>query len=78
VPDTTPLRAHLGAAIRRRRVAAAYSQEAFAARVGLHRTFIGTVERGESNVSLDTLDRLARGLGTSAGELLLEAERTLS
>jgi transcriptional regulator with XRE-family HTH domain len=42
--------------------------------VGVHRTFMSTVERGLSNVSLETLERIAAGLGARAGDLLLEAE----
>jgi transcriptional regulator with XRE-family HTH domain len=74
VNDRPPLRACLGAVVRRRRRAAGYSQEAFADLVGVHRTFMSTVERGGSNVSLETLARIASALGARAGELLLEAE----
>jgi transcriptional regulator with XRE-family HTH domain len=41
---------------------------------GLHRTFVGAVERGETNVSLATLGRLAEGLGVSVSHLAAEAE----
>jgi transcriptional regulator with XRE-family HTH domain len=46
------------------------SQEALAERTGLHRTYMGSVERGERNVSLDNIYRLAEALGVSAGSLL--------
>ena len=69
------LRAKLGRAIRRLRKAAGYSQEAFADRCKVHRTFMGTVERGESNISLDNIEKIAKGLGLSAAQLLMEAER---
>lgn len=75
VPDSSPLRARLGAVIRRHREAAGLSQDALADRASLHRTFIGTVERSESNLSLDTLERLARALEVSVGDLVQEAER---
>jgi transcriptional regulator with XRE-family HTH domain len=69
------LRVRLGRAIRRLRSAKGFSQEAFADHVGLHRTYIGSVERGERNVSLDNIERIARGLGLTAAELLHEAQR---
>jgi ribosome-binding protein aMBF1 (putative translation factor) len=78
-PGASPgplLRIRLGAAVRRLRDRAGYgSQEAFADAAGVHRTYAGKVERGEVNITLDNLERLARTLGVSAGELLVEAER---
>lgn len=71
-----PLRVRLGHAVRRLREVAGYpSQEAFADAAGVHRTYAGKVERGEVNLSLDSLERLARALGVTPGELLLAAER---
>lgn len=69
------LRQRLGSAIRRLRTKAGYSQEAFADAVGVHRTYMGSVERGERNISLDNIERIARALGFTAGRLLAEAER---
>lgn len=69
------LRARLGRAVRRLRADAGYSQESFADRCRVHRTYMGSVERGETNISLDNIDRIARALGLNAGQLLLEAER---
>ena len=63
----------LGAVIRERRRAAGISQEAFATEVGIHRTYIGAVERGERNVSLANILRIARALNVSAAQLLNEA-----
>ena len=71
----TPLRARLGRSIRRLRKAGAYSQESFADRCKLHRTYMGAVERGETNISLDNLERIAKALNLTAGQLLLEAEK---
>jgi transcriptional regulator with XRE-family HTH domain len=70
----TQLREQLGAAVRRLRVAQGFSQESFADKVGVHRTFMGAVERGEQNLSLDSLERIAKGLGVSPAALLAEAE----
>ena len=69
-----PLRIRLGQAIRELRSAAGYSQESFAAKIKVHRTFMGTIERGNTNVSLDTLERLARGLEMGVWELVRIAE----
>ncbi len=75
LPPELPLRIRVGDAVRRLRAAAGYpSQEAFADAAGVHRTYAGKVERGEVNLSLDSLERLARALGLSAGQLLTEAE----
>jgi transcriptional regulator with XRE-family HTH domain len=59
----TSLRVVFGLAVRRLRTAAGYSQEAFAAKCGVHRTYMTDVERGKRNVSLDIIERIAKGLG---------------
>ncbi|MEO7987666.1 MAG: helix-turn-helix transcriptional regulator [Gemmatimonadales bacterium] len=69
-----PLKVRLGQAVRVLRVAAGYSQEDFADHVKVHRTFMSSIERGRINISLDTLERLARGLEKSAWQLLQIAE----
>lgn len=68
------LRMRLGRAVRRLRKKAGYSQESFADRCGLHRTYMGAVERGESNISLDNIEKIARALHLTAAQLLTEAE----
>ena len=69
------LRLRLGHAIRRLRKDARYSQESFADRCGVHRTYMGAVERGETNISLANIERIARGLRLTPAQLLAEAER---
>ena len=69
------LRKRLGRAVRRLRKAAGYSQEGFADLVGVHRTYMGAVERGEVNISLRNIEKIAGSLEITGGELLLEAEK---
>lgn len=64
-----------GRLVRRLREERGYSQEGFAFRVGLHRTYVGDIERGEKNVTLVTADKLAKGLGLTLAGLLSELER---
>jgi transcriptional regulator with XRE-family HTH domain len=71
-----PLRIRLGHTVRELRASAGYSQESFAAKIKVHRTFMGTIERGKTNPSLDTIERLAKGLGMSVWELMRAAERS--
>jgi transcriptional regulator with XRE-family HTH domain len=70
--------ASLGLALRRRRVALGLSQEQFAEKAGLHRTYVGSVERGERNVSFVNLVRVATALGLRASELLASTEELLN
>lgn len=62
--------ARFGAHLREKRQSLGLSQEGLAARAGLHRTYVGSVERGERNVSLLNILKLARALRCNAGELL--------
>lgn len=48
------------------------SQEAAAEVAGLHRTYIGSIERAERNVSIDSMERLASALGVDIVDLLLK------
>jgi XRE family transcriptional regulator, regulator of sulfur utilization len=64
----------LGIAMRNARSERGYAQESFAARVGLDRSNYGAIERGESNVTLDTIVKIAIGLGITAAELLHRAK----
>jgi transcriptional regulator with XRE-family HTH domain len=48
------------------------SQEKLAERSGLHRTYVGSIERSERNISLENIDRLAAALGVASVDLLTE------
>lgn len=64
----------LGFRIRERRIARNLTQATLAERCGLHRTFIGSVERGERNVALLSLRRIARALRVTPAELLADPD----
>ena len=58
-----------GANVRAKRLALGFSQEALAALTGLHRTYVGSVERGERNISLRNIVRIAGALGLRPSDL---------
>lgn len=60
----------VGRNVRRIRSQRGVSQEALAVELDVHRTYMGAVERGERNLTLRTVERLAAGLGVVPSELL--------
>lgn len=60
----------LGIKIRELRLQQGISQESLADLTGLHRTYIGSVERGERNISLNNIIEIARALKTTPSILL--------
>jgi transcriptional regulator with XRE-family HTH domain len=56
--------------LRKARLARKLSQEDLAELANLHRTYVGSVERAERNVSIDNIERLAVALGVSLASLL--------
>ena len=60
----------VGENIRRLRTQVGWSQEELAEVAGLHRTYIGAIERGERNVSLENIVGIAHALQVKPSELL--------
>ena len=61
--------------MREKRLEAGLSQEALADLCGLHRTYIGSVERAERNISVDNIEVIAQALSCSVCDLLSEGGR---
>jgi transcriptional regulator with XRE-family HTH domain len=56
--------------VRARREELGLSQEAMAAQIGIHWTFLGQIERGQRNLNLHNLLKIAKGLGVDPGKLV--------
>jgi transcriptional regulator with XRE-family HTH domain len=59
-----------GNRVRAARLANGWTQETLAEKASLHPTYVGDTERGERNIALDNILRLAKALGVDASELL--------
>ena len=66
----------VGENLRRLRRQMGFSQESFGEHVGWHRTFVGAVERGERNLTLRTIERLADQLNVHPLALLFDGVAT--
>lgn len=64
--------ATFGHRLREVRLGCEVSQEELAHRSGLDRSYVGQVERGERNLTLENIYRLAEGLGVPPAELIVE------
>ncbi len=64
------IRTRLGQNVRRLREAKGWSQEDYADRAGIHRTYVSDIERGRRNPTITVVEKLAEPLGVTAGQLL--------
>jgi transcriptional regulator with XRE-family HTH domain len=65
-------RVQFGRMVRKRRQALGLSQEGLAEKADLHWTYIGGIERGERNVGLLNIVKIARALGTTSARLMAD------
>lgn len=68
--DRHPAKILFGIRLRHARQEMGLSQEFLAEQAGLHRTYIGQVERGERNISVDSMERLADAVGLQLWNML--------
>ena len=61
-----------GLTVKRLRVELKLSQEELGQKAGMHRTYVGMVERAEKNLTLSNVEKLANGLGISIADLFKE------
>ena len=68
--DPDSARVILARNLRKLRAERSLSQEALADLAGMHRNYLGGIERCERNVAIDNLEKLAKALGVSLAELV--------
>ncbi|WP_024692421.1 helix-turn-helix domain-containing protein [Pseudomonas syringae] len=71
-PNDCPLVSIFASNVRRRRLELSLSQEELAERAGVHRTYVGMLERAEKNVTIYNIWRIAQALNLEAAVLLVE------
>jgi len=76
--DRRPLdiQKEFGLTLRRLRKSLGYSQETLAEKADLHRTYVSDIERGQRNVSLQNIERLAQALNLSVADLFPQPRTT--
>lgn len=58
-----------GEKVREERLKQGLSQEDLASRAGVHRTYIGMIERAEKNITLENIEKIAKALKTSIADI---------
>lgn len=69
---TRSVKSRFGSRLRQLRDQRGYSQEELAERAGLHRNYVGGIERGERNVALENIVKLAKALSVRPGDLFTD------
>lgn len=69
------LQKEFGQIVKKHRQELNLSQEKFAEKIGLHRTYISEVERGTRNISLINIVRIAEGLNINSSQIFIEMEK---
>ena len=69
------VKSRFGSRLRQLRDERGYSQEELAERAGLHRNYVRGVERGERNVALENIVKLAKALSVTPGDLFSDFSR---
>lgn len=59
-----------GQKVREERIKRGFSQEVFAEKAGVHRTYIGMIERAEKNITLENIEKIAKAFKMKISELL--------
>jgi transcriptional regulator with XRE-family HTH domain len=70
MPARSGILVKFGNRVRDKRTALKLSQEELAELAGVHRTYIGMIERAEKNITLSNIERIARALSVSLDQLL--------
>jgi transcriptional regulator with XRE-family HTH domain len=76
-PDLIEVLGSIGSKLRERREDLGLSQEEFAAKAGFHRTYIGSVERGEQNITMGSYCKFMKALQADPCAFFVEACRSI-
>ncbi len=70
-----PIQKFFGECVRVARIKSGLSQEKFALKIGMDRTYYASVESGHRNISIVNIEKIANGLGISLGELFATIDK---
>lgn len=70
MPRRSDILVRFGTRVHELRLSKGYSQESFAAKCGLDRTYVGGIERGERNVAIRNIESIAKALDMTLSELM--------
>jgi transcriptional regulator with XRE-family HTH domain len=70
MPMSSDILSKFGHKVRQKRLSLGISQEDLAELAGVHRTYVGMIERGEKNITLRNIEKFAKALGMSINDLM--------